>query len=49
MVWIALGLAGWLLIWRVWVFRLVLKLGLKVALLFGPIVLAGAAGLVLLS
>ena len=47
--WIGLGLAAWLLIWRVWVFRLFLKLGLKVVLLLGPVVLAGAAGLALLN
>ena len=48
-VWSGFGLAAWLLIWRVWVFRLVLKLGLKLTLLLGPIVLLGAAGVTFLG
>ena len=47
--WLGLGLAAWLLIWRVWLFRLVLKLGLKIALLLGPIFLVAALGIGLLG
>ena len=42
--WIGLGTLAWFMIWRVWIFRVVLKAVLRLVFLIGPVILIVALG-----
>ena len=42
--WIGLGAVAWFMIWRVWIFRVVLRMVLRLVFLIGPVILIVALG-----